>query len=534
MAYRVIGLDLGSHSVKAMALNVGLRGAEPTLFEVEPVELDDDGRSTMPAILAAAGRLAKRLAAEGEPVHVALPGERVSTRVVRLPMSAARRLEQVLKFELDDTLPFDIDDAVFDHVEVARDGEGITVVAAAVPSGEVKALVDGLTEQGVGAQEVGVAPLSYGALLAAGKKKEEAAASKVTAFIDLGHERTNVAVLGDRVPTFRTILRGGRDLTAVLAEKGKVAFAEAEAYKQRDGLTGRVGDVLREALRPLVREIRQTLAGHQAAGGRPVERIILAGGGAGMRGIDQLLADEVGVAAETFHFSMDDVHVSDRAVAAPAPAALAYALALRETIPKARRMNLRRGELVFKGDRALLKKRALWMGVCVLGILLSWMFASYAQYRSLKVENEASKAKLEEVTKRLFRRPILEKEEIERELGGETVEEAPVPAKDAFDIVVEISRRIPTSVVHDVEDLEIKPKRITIRGIVDPELKTEGAARVAGDGGADESAGQLSPTDLIQQKLSEWKECFTTIRMGRVQADEMRKRYQMDIESKCP
>jgi type IV pilus assembly protein PilM len=531
VAYRVIGLDLGSHSVKAMVLKVGLRGAEPERFELEPVELGGDGRAATAEVLAAAGRLAARIGTQGEVVHVALPGERVSTRVVRLPASASRRLEQVLKFELDDTLPFDIDGAVFDHVEVARDSEGITVVAAAVPSGEVKALVDGLTEQGVGAQEVGVAPLSYGVLLPPRKKDVE---PPVTAFIDLGHERTNVAVLGDRVPTFRTILRGGRDLTAILAEKGNVAFAQAEEHKRREGLSGRVGEVLREALRPLVREIRQTLAGHQASGGRAPSLIMLAGGGALLPGLDQFLADEIGVVAETYHFPMDDVRAPDRTLVSPAVAALAHALALRESGEKARRVNLRRGDLVFKGDREILRKRVLWIGVCLVGILLSWMFATYAEYRSLASENEASKARLEEITKRLFRRPILDKDEILRELGGETVEEAPIPAKDAFDVVVEISRRIPTSVVHDVEDLEIKSKRITIRGIVDPDLKIDGAAPVVGDAGADESAGQLSPTDLIQQKLSEWKECFTAIRMGRVQADEMRKRYQMDIESKCP
>ena len=40
--------------------------------------------------------------------------------------------------------------------------------------------------------------------------------------------------------------------------------------------------------------------------------------------------------------------------------------------------------------------------------------------------------------------------------------------------------------------------------------------------------------DLIQQKLSEFKECFTAIRIGKVQTHGARRSYQMDIESKCP
>ena len=93
--------------------------------------------------------------------------------------------------------------------------------------------------------------------------------------------------------------------------------------------------------------------------------------------------------------------------------------------------------------------------------------------------------------------------------------------------------------MHDIELLDIKPKRITIRAQVDSELKSEsGEAQPAGSAGeegeGEEDELQLSPTDLLQKKLSEFDECFAAIRIGKVQTRGERKSYQMDIDSKCP
>jgi hypothetical protein len=133
--------------------------------------------------------------------------------------------------------------------------------------------------------------------------------------------------------------------------------------------------------------------------------------------------------------------------------------------------------------------------------------------------------------------------EVETRLGGERAKDDPMPDKDAFDIVVELSRRIPESVVHDVEMLEIKPKRTTIKGIFDAKVTTETEATTTSEFELDEvsapeDAGPvdigINPADLIKEKLLEFNDCFTAIRVGKVQAVGERRRYQMDIESKCP
>ena len=122
-----------------------------------------------------------------------------------------------------------------------------------------------------------------------------------------------------------------------------------------------------------------------------------------------------------------------------------------------------------------------------------------------------------------------------------------MPVMDAFDVVIELSKRIPESIVHDVEQLDIKQKRVTLKGLISPELKQEGesdtdmdtdgtaSSDAVSDGSTDPSEEMaLSPTDLLKQKLEEFTECFTAIRMGRVSTVNDKRRYQMDIDSRCP
>ncbi len=533
MAQNVIGLDLGSHTIKLVVVNIGLRGSEIVKFETEPVKLDSSGNSSQKEVFEAAKRLIERLGITNEIIHCAVPGEVATVRIVNLPSSASRSIDQVLKFELDEIIPYDIEDSVFDHVEIERANDEIKLLCAVVPIQKVRLFLEGLAPADVYPREVGVAPLVY----EEDSSIATACCDEVTALVDIGHLRTNVAILGDPAHTTRTILRGGKDLTSQLAKVGEVSFEKAEEYKTRDGLRGKVGEVLRDALQPLMREIRQTLKGHLAAGGKRATRVLLCGGGSLVIDLERLMADELGVPVQRYGVPLDGVLKTGPAPPAHETAVQAHALARREELQRTRRFNVRRDELAFKGDYEFLKRRVVWGAALVFAVLAAWAFTNYVKYSILTEEADAQIVSLKEQTKELFGKAVTDKATIEEKLKSKDENKAPMPEYDAFDIVVELSRRIPMSVVHDIELLDIKPKRITIKAMVDSEIATEvtpGQAAEEGQSDPAQEVPQLSPTDLIQQKLSEFTECFTAIRIGKVQTVKERKKYQMDIESKCP
>jgi general secretion pathway protein L len=409
---------------------------------------------------------------------------------------------------------------------------------------KVEEFIAQLEENGIAPREIGVSTLSY--IQGLPLEQEE---KGLCAVVDIGHQRTNIAILEKAVPTARTVLRGGRDLTAKLLEAGGVDFEKAEAYKRQFGLEGKPGDVIRDALRPLIREIQQTLKGHLASGGGRIDRILLCGGTSCMKGLDRYLTEELGIPVARYFAPIRGAKSSIEELETSS-FALAYTLAKREETPRSKRVDLRKGNLAFKGDYEFLKRRLGWIAACVAAIILAWGFSAYAEYEALSNETEKQRESLEEITETVFGKKILSREKILEELGGKAIDIPPIPAKDAFDIVVELSNRIPTTVVHDIELLDIKPKRVTIKGVVNADLRggsvttakadtedvkseTPSAQTVEGDTES-EPGPQLSPTDLIKQKLEGFSECFTNIRVGKVTTVGQRRRYQMDIDSRCP
>src|SRR5204862_1196072 len=78
-------------------------------------------------------------------------------------------------------------------------------------------------------------------------------------------------------------------------ESGFVAHAALQATTPAQS---HMEAAVREALRPLLRELRQTLASYHATYGEPVSRILLTGGGSRLVGLAEHLAEELGLGVE--------------------------------------------------------------------------------------------------------------------------------------------------------------------------------------------------------------------------------------------
>ena len=96
----------------------------------------------------------------------------------------------------------------------------------------------------------------------------------------------------------RTIPRGGAEITDAIANKLKLPPADAERLKREVGLlpnpNPQVGDVIREALRPLVSELRSSFE-YLAAGDAQlrVESLALCGGSAMLPGLVDALGQRI-------------------------------------------------------------------------------------------------------------------------------------------------------------------------------------------------------------------------------------------------
>jgi len=100
----------------------------------------------------------------------------------------------------------------------------------------------------------------------------------------------------------RTVPRGGAEVTRMVASRLGISAEDAEVLKCRVGLhreeSPEGAEVIAEALRPLVTEIRSSFNYFAAANPDvPLKRLALVGGAAMLPGLPEALTEELGVPA---------------------------------------------------------------------------------------------------------------------------------------------------------------------------------------------------------------------------------------------
>ena len=126
-------------------------------------------------------------------------------------------------------------------------------------------------------------------------------AEDTEAVIDIGANGTNIIIHTDGVPQIvRTIPRGGAEITRLMASRLGMPHGEAETLKCRVGLIAGEGpdsaEVIAEAIRPLISEIRSSLGYFASSRGtqQRVTRLALVGGAARLPGLADELRDALG------------------------------------------------------------------------------------------------------------------------------------------------------------------------------------------------------------------------------------------------
>lgn len=202
MPRRLLALDLGAHTLKAVLLERTLRGCR-ILGLVR--RRRDPSRSLAEQIQALCTGHDQR----NVTVLSCLPGDAILYRVLTLPFTRQRQLSQVVPFELESHLPVAQEEVVIDFQVIGRTSAGTTVLAVAVPKPVLREHIELLQAAGLDPAVVGLAPLAPLSLLRLAHKGQVGS----VVVLDLGEQHTAVVLLRDGVFSgFRTLSLGlGRE-----------------------------------------------------------------------------------------------------------------------------------------------------------------------------------------------------------------------------------------------------------------------------------------------------------------------------------
>jgi general secretion pathway protein L len=516
---RIIGLDLGSYSVKALVLEAAFRGS--TVKRFAEVRLVGDDRQA--ALKSALAHLSLDRGLAADQLAVAIPGFGVATQVITLPFKNERQVEQTLPSEVEVKMEFDLAEIAYDYQALASPGDKSDLLVGAVRTEEMQRLLDLLKEYGIDPRVVTLPSLVYSSLFATGLGAPDA----VHAIVDIGHERVSVAIgtaLGG-CELARTLGGGGLELTRAIANDFKVNLAEAQDWKERLGDVSdrqtRTSDeqaaynALLRGLSGMVRELRQTFRANQAKFRHPVTRVHLCGGTAKLRGLTELLSKELGVPVGLLHSTAD---LGGAVAQAEVPvAAQAFALAQRANQgasgTKLSRFNLRRGAFAFKGDFEYLKGKLGRLGAFA-GILLALAgLNSYVRLQMLSQRETVLDDKLCESTQKVLGKC---ERDFSRALSMLREHNAPasaIPQVSAVELLAETANHIPDETNTRITEAEITLSRLRLRGTVD----------------------SFDSVDKLTQSLKGYK-CFSAINRGKVEKDQKdpsRIAFTLDIEVGC-
>src|SRR3712207_4579578 len=113
MAHTVIGVDVGAYAVKFFMVEVGFRTSRTLSAFEELVPPGDAPLAERQGDALQAGLA--RLPGEST-IYMAVPGEMLAVRVLDLPFADARKVEQVVGYELEGQIVHALQDVVFDHL----------------------------------------------------------------------------------------------------------------------------------------------------------------------------------------------------------------------------------------------------------------------------------------------------------------------------------------------------------------------------------------------------------------------------------
>ncbi|HKX46430.1 MAG TPA: type IV pilus assembly protein PilM [Planctomycetota bacterium] len=303
----ILGLDLGSHSLKAV--EISLDGPEPVVTGFARVDLapGQERSVALTELLRQGGFHAKQVASS-------VAGQSVVVRYISMVPMSDSELRQAIRFESDKYLPFDADEVVLDCQRLQRgraeaEGEGqMNVVLVACQKGVVHNQAQELVQHGLQPVAIDVDVFALGnAWELCGLSTDELAAEDseptATALVDIGASRTQINVLSRGETCFsREIGIGGADMTQAIARRLNVEPDEAERLK-RDPQERHVevSRAINPVLEDLVSELSLSLDYVENREGVRVDRVLLSGGGVLAPGVVEFIEQTTGRSARQWN-----------------------------------------------------------------------------------------------------------------------------------------------------------------------------------------------------------------------------------------
>ena len=343
----VVGLDIGSSTVKAVELRASGKSYKVTAFGVEQLPADSivdgaiiDGGAVADAIR----RLLDTKAFKAKEVAASLSGNAVIVKKINLPVMTEAELSESIYWEAEQYIPFDIQDVNIDYqiLNPGTSGESQGTMEVLLVAAKKEKIADytGVISQ-AGRTPV-VVDVDAFALQNAYEVNYGLEPDQVVVLLNAGASAININIItGDQSVFTRDISTGGNAYTEAVQKELNLPFELAEQLKKGADVEGATFEdakpVLANMTESVILEVQKTFDFFKAsATSDRIDRVVLSGGASRVHGFAEALQERFGTTVESFDpfkkipFDAAKFGVDDPENLLPA-VAVAVGLALRKS-----------------------------------------------------------------------------------------------------------------------------------------------------------------------------------------------------------
>ncbi len=358
MGRKYLGLDIQNNALAAVLIDSGLKGNWIRAHSYIPFP---DGTDETEGLEAALEALISQVDIAGCSCIASFPAEQVFFRNMSVPFKQAKKIKQVLPFELEPTMPIPIEQMVIDfhRIETGSDETSTRLIAATVDTARMQTYLDLLSGWGIDPEIVTAG--GYPAALCLSLSGD---IPENTVLVDLKGDKGTVFVLSSgQLQLVRTVPSGSLEATRIEV---------------------------------LCRNIRRTLIAYENQGDLPTgwpEKVFLSGSALSGNGYEVDFAKHLQIPVQRADLLNDvDVRLNNRPTEAWQPYRMnnALALALTEAVG-IKALNFRKGPFAvtkrWAEHRKHIVRSAILLAAVVVLIFANVLIDYFSQKERLKALN---------------------------------------------------------------------------------------------------------------------------------------------------
>jgi type IV pilus assembly protein PilM len=468
----IVGLDMGSHTIKMVVLKKTSKGPLLTRLGMKEIPLNLDP-GDIPAMAYLLKDLAEEMGLKTKKVSLTFSCPDLQIRRLTLPSIPNDELKEAISWEMKEQLPFPIETTQIDfHILrewMEEEVKKVELLTMACPKERIERTLSIVKEAGLEAIHVEATPISlWNAMINLGRLKGE----ERIALIDLGAEKTHLYLFENGILVFnRVISPGGKDITQTLLDEILgLTYEQAEKIKKEIGIALRKSPVessamakesfvMRPAFERLVSEIGRSIEFYRNQFiVEKIDKILLTGGGAHLKNIIPYFEEELRLRIEPFNPLQGLLYEAEKMDQALLSLGESFSPAIGATFSKPISIEFLAVKEPFLSRNQLKKRTPLMVAFVASLIFFILITNTEIQLRRLGQQREEKMAKIKDLEN--IKTSLLLLKQREAKIREERAF-FPSPAESSFsyqEILKEISEILPNPVTLHLLEIQTEDK----------------------------------------------------------------------------